>query len=104
MINKISLLQQPGAKKFKLLKIELIYKGSLKFPRSLSKKCTYKAQLCKLSYLNPGTLNHEIFYTEYAPVQGAIATRPVWYNLLRFRGLWGSLGLRWLYLKGHGTK
>ena len=33
-----SLLQQPGPKKFKLSKIELIYKAkTLKFPRSLSK-------------------------------------------------------------------
>ena len=38
LLSSDSLLQQPGPKKFKLSKIELIYKAnSLKFPRSLSK-------------------------------------------------------------------
>ena len=42
-----SLLQQPGPKKFKLLKIELIYKAQkfIKFPRSLSKKDLGKAHI-----------------------------------------------------------
>ena len=42
-----SLLQQPGPKKFKLSKIELIYKAKkfIKFPRSLSK---FRARLLNL--------------------------------------------------------